>query len=262
MISLLSIQRLKFLNIFFRFSLFFTLCASLYFITISFQNLTGSWNISLIGIISIIFSWLPWTVTLPTIFRYSRSIADSVMGLTFTTIIHAIFQIFAALTFFDDLSINKYGFLFFPFIFLFTISANLLNIFYAMPISDKTYANPKHLALGLVGTSVYLLQQLNPDFTFNIVQEIFSEFILVLSSVLLFDYLIQTLTQHRLRSQQKFWSSICVLGGCMAGYISHLRGHFVTEKDALFGSSIALLLFLIIVFIEEIVWSIHQIKKY
>jgi len=43
---------------------------------LSFSHLTDftkSWGISFIGILSIVFIWLPFTVNLPTVFRYSES---------------------------------------------------------------------------------------------------------------------------------------------------------------------------------------------
>ncbi len=238
---------------------------------------TKSWGISFVGILSIVFIWLPFTVNLPTVFRYSVSKVHAIIALSLITIFRTLFQIFAISVDFGDpivaaspgglsiLSIVVWVF----FILLSCTVVNMMNVYFAVPGLDKPSFGwrdrTKLLAIGLFGTSLYVFIEIAGDFLLPIfsaavIEGILSSFITILGVVLLFDFFIKAITRHRLRAFEKFWSSICWLAGCLVVIITQIRGLYSWEKATFFGIATCAFIFLMIIFIEETIWSIRYIK--
>lgn len=227
----------------------------------------GNFNVSLIGVLSVVFVWLPVTLNLPTIFRYSHSWAHSIVGLTLVSVSHIFFQTFAILTGFDhptNLFFQSSGTLVIIFFLFSSTLGNLLNIYFAKNALDTISQNwkdrLKYLTIGVVGTFLYLLFFfLPPSFSTQFLEEILLNYLAILCVVLLFDFFIKAVFQHRPRPLEKFWSSICWFAGCFVSTTVKLKSQLMPEKATLVGVIACFLFFLILIFIEETIWSIRKL---
>lgn len=255
---------------------------ALFFIATSQQliSFANQWSFSFTGILSVIFIWLPFTVNLPTIFRYSHSRANSVLGLSLITISRTFFQIFILsigaenplqwTTRYTEHILSIQGIAAIVFILLSYVVVNLLNVYFSIPGLDVIFIKHRHrlkyFMVGLVGTGLYILFQHSTNtlllpYSVKFLEELLSSFIATLGAVLLIDFLIKSIVQHRPRPFEKFWSSVCWLAGCLSIVITQSKDHFNPEQTTFVGIVFCVLIFLIIIFIEETVWSIKQIRN-
>ncbi|HSX13728.1 MAG TPA: hypothetical protein VLE96_04820 [Chlamydiales bacterium] len=225
----------------------------------------GSWGISFVGILSVVFIWLPFTLNLPTIFRYSSSKANSLIALTLISISHVFFQIFALITGIDNpikMVFLSFSVLTFLFIFCNCILVNILNIYFAKSALDlisNTFGDGiKYLIIGITGTVFYIF--FSEHFLMKFLEETILNFIVVLGAVLMFDFFIRAITRHRMRTLEKFWSSFCYFAGCIASIIIKYKGNEGPEKTAFIGVIACSLILLMIIFAEETAWSIQNIR--
>lgn len=239
---------------------------------VSFHN---SWGISFVGILLIVLTWFPGTVNLSTFFRHSRSRADSVLGLTLMTIVHAGFQFcFVLLDVGNpidliDISKNSGDPLYFLSVIFFMVISfvcvNLLNIYWASvgwEIFFKHKQEAKSYAIiGLFGTIIYMFFQY--PFFISVIEFIGTSFIAILGVTLITSYMIEIVVQHRIRTTDKLSNSICWFLGCFSSLVFMSRNSNDLVASVTFGINVCLLVFGIIIFIEEILWSIKQqiIKK-
>jgi purine-cytosine permease-like protein len=237
---------------------------SVYFLLIDGKNhILGGWKVSFIGILTIVFAWLPITLNIPTIFQYSISRADSIIGLTFITLSHIFFQIFAVVTRFDDpkMILINFGF---PAVLIFLLSSlmgNFLNLHFAKTALDILYEKRKvpYFFVGLLGTFLYLLFFFIPFFSFaGFLEKSLLNLLAILCVVLLFDYFIKAIIQHRPRSLEKFWSSFCWTVGSVVSTVIEYKGG---ENGTIIGVGVCSLIFLSLLFIEETLWAIHKLRE-
>ncbi len=279
-VSLLSVGGIRLISWTCVISLPLLLCFAIFMIATSSStiNFRGTWGYSYVGIIMIMLTWLPGIVNLPTFFRHSCSKADSFLALSIMTIFHIFFQITAVLSGFSDLSdISSYihssdhfliSFLISSFIILFFICINLVNIYFASAGWDALISiytgSIKYVVIGLLGTLAYVLLQLSSSFLHSPMQSLeraLTSFISTLGIVLLIDYLISVIVKHRPRSYEKFWSSICWLTGCITTVIVEVRITTMQHYSIVAGIIASLLAFLIVVFVEETIWSFKNLNE-
>jgi cytosine permease len=199
--------------------------------------LKSNWEFSFSATISVIALTLPGTVNLPTFFRHSRSIADSILALTLITIIYILFQ---SLSIFTELAspsefltknvpgISSQIHLFLGLIFVIgsLLSLNLVNIYYASAAWELLVPHkrsPKEYAIiGLLGTAAYIFFQV--DF--------FMRFLVNMASNLIASIGITLLAVHLID---------------------------ITFRALIAGCSASLLAFLTIIVCEETSWSIRKL---
>lgn len=238
----------------------------------------NSLGIAFSGILSVILIWLPFTVNLPTIFRYSISKGHSIVALSLISISRIFFQTFAILINFDSpISLSTQysrhfgvmGFVIFLFIIVTYTIVNMLNVYLAMPETRTAFFQKhphlKYFCIGIIGTGLYMLSKTSVYFPkipsgAQFFEGMLSSFIANLGIVLLFDFFIKSIPQHRPRPFEKLCSGICWLIGCLASVIV-LQLHSNPELATFVGMTTVSLVFLIIIFLEETLWSLQQVRK-
>ena len=245
--------------------------------SVRFQD---TWNLSFSGIFLIVFTWLPFSVNLPTVFRFSRSRMDSVLGLTLKTIMIIFFQIFPVLT---NISHSSLGLYFLPgnlifntvitfmFVILAYICVNLLNIYFASvcweTILPQSKGRFEYILAGIFGTTIYLIiyfiqsSNLTP-YILEFIETTLTSFISNLGIVLLISYLIRILIRHRLRPKQKLLNTSCWVAGCVVSLIAQTQTPAKPIGEVLIiGVVASILFFLVMMFIEETIWSLKSISR-
>lgn len=231
--------------------------------------LQNNWGFSFLGVISVFITWLPGAVNLSTFFRHSRSKIDSVFALSFMTLIHIFFQFFCILMNFNNLptllseniikSDEIYSVIMVFFTILSFVCINLVNIYFAsagleaiLPHQHKT---KRYFIIGLSGTLSYIFLQNYSELEFF--EKIITTFIATLGIILIIDFLIKIIVKHRPRPLDKFFSSLCWFIGCIASLISAQSSDI--NHTLISGVSASLLTVMLIIFIEEMIWSIRNI---
>lgn len=253
----------------------FLLCFILYGIIksspIVFDNI---WKLSFPAIIVVTSLTLPGMVNLPTFFRHSKSQADSFLGLTLVTIFFALFQIYSVFTRITEpseiLLIANYlpqnlGYttITLSFIIITSISLNLDNIYYASAaiqrLAPKMTGPKAFLTVGLMGTAAYIIFQNSPMVLF--LETLSSNFIANFGVTLLLSFLSTVIVKHRRRSYGKEISLTCWGLGCIITLIAQIANPQSPSNSLLLGSGGIILVFIIVLFLEEMVWSIKNISK-
>jgi len=241
--------------------------------TVSFE---GTWGFSLVGMFTVALTWLPGTVNLPTFFRHACSRGDAFFALSLMTLFHIFFQVFAIFSGVYESSaitgmISNVGGSFFIvaasiFVILLYLCINLVNIYFASAIWDMLFPFYKRISkyaiIGLLGTIIFVLLQ-SSDLLFQtplvFFENIITGFISNLGIVLLIDYLISIIVRHRPRAYEKFWSSICWLIGCSTIIVTQALEPSNQTLPIISGINASLLAFLVLVLVEETVWSIRHL---
>lgn len=257
------------------------ICFAIYAIAISgdITQFKGTWAFSFSAILPIVLIWLPFGVNLPTFFRYSRSKPDSILGLSLMTIFHIFFQSFTILVGLDDPAevISKYdatntlisGIATVGFILITYVCVNLLNIYFASvsweTIIPQHRSTKEYLIIGLVGTATYIFLQTHPLsqflYSMEFLEGMLVSFIASLATILLLGFLTRMVVRHRTRAFEKLWSSVCWAIGCIASVVLQTQSRFSLNDSVIVSMVTSLVAFLIIVFIEESIWSINHLIK-
>jgi len=243
--------------------------------SVSFKE---TWGFSFMGTFLVMLTWLPGIVNLPTFFRHSKSKADSFFAISLMTVFHVLFQIFAVLAGIKSPSIIEnyiyeinsltYTILIVSFVLLLNSCINLVNIYFASAIWDALVpfyrGSKKYIIIGLLGTVIFLFLQSFVHFLKSplyFFENIITGFISNLGIVLIIEYLISMIVRHRPRSYEKFWSSMCWLVGCLTIII--LQAYAPTNQffPLIAGINASLLSFLLVIFIEETIWSIKNLNR-
>lgn len=253
----------------------FLLCFILYGIITSdpivFDNI---WKLSFPAIIVVTSLTLPGMVNLPTFFRHSKSQADSFLGLTLVIMFYILFQMFSVFTRMTTPSeilltlsalppSTVYTVITLSFIIITSICLNLENIYYASAaiqrIAPKMTGPIAFLLVGLMGTASYVALQNSPTMLF--LEIISSNFIANLGMVLLLSFLTTVVVKHRQRSFGKNIGLNCWLLGCLITLIAQMNTTQSSSYSLMVGSSGIVLAFILVLFLEEMVWSIKNITK-
>lgn len=239
--------------------------------TVIFKN---TWGISLFAVVSVVTSNLPGFVILPTFFRHSRSRADSFLALTLITIFDILFQassIFIGISNISEIGImypvmQNYYFMItaIPFVIFSLICLNLVNIYFASAgweaIVPHAWDSKEFVIIGLIGTAAFTFIQADAPMTY--LENIAGNFIACMGVVLMLTFLVRLIVKHRPRPFEKSVSFFCWFIGGITSTIFEFRA-FDASYAMLAGISASLLAFLVIVFLEETVWSTkHLIISY
>lgn len=250
----------------FPFLLFFMICTHFKQGQISLE---GTWGISGIGIITIAALYLPGMVNLPTFFRHSRSIQDSLIALTLITIFDALFQISTVFTgmampseilgLFNQSELSAI----FPiaFIGISLICLNLVNIYFSsaalQTIVPRLEGPLGYLLVGLIGTISYIFLQNSSLLLFleNVADNCLTNF----GVVLLISFLVAALVKHRSRHFEQSVSLFCWMVGCIVALIFQILNPQSLNLPLLAGVGGSVLAFLLIFFFEETIWSMKKV---
>jgi len=259
----------------------FLFCYMVYAVTTSDHPVVfaGTWEISFSGILAVILSWLPGIVSLPTFFRHARSREDAVLGLSLFTVIHACLGIFIVLMGIGSLEgfvskewINSafagYTIFTLAFILLSLICVNLVNIYFASAslevIFPRNRSTVQLVLVGIGGTVIYAVFTLLELSSFSIssslayLETIAVNFIVSLGTVLLVDLLVKIVVKHRPRPLEQFWSSFCWVLSSIISLMMQLSRPSDPNVPLIAGAS-AIILFLVIILIEETIWSTKKL---
>lgn len=242
---------------------------------------SGTWNISLSGIIAALIVWLPGIINLPTLTRHSSSQAQSILGLSLMIFFHVILQtftIFIGMTtpteflapYLNTAPINIVLLSAFAFAVLAYVCINLLNIYLASVAWETTISKihdrKEYLFVGLLGTVLYLCA-IPYSLNVQLLEVIMTSFMASLGIVLSINFLIRIVVRHRPRPWEKLASSLCWLIGCMASLSIQVQlpndtqQAFEHTKGPLFGILASAFAFLILLFVEETIWSLKHLPK-
>jgi hypothetical protein len=266
-----GIRTIKWINIF-SFPVLMIFLIYLVYKSDTLVSFEGSWGFSFAGILSIALTWFPGTVNLSTFFRHSRSQADSFLGLTIMTISHIFFQLCAVLAdinsmldfistkFFDDsmLLFATTGFVVLSF-----FCVNLLNIYWAS-IGWEVFFKDKqeskgYAIIGLLGTVIYVFFQSSVIIAF--IEALGTAFIVNLGVTLIASYIIKFVVQHRVRRADKLSNAVCWFAGCSTAIIQLSFDPSNMSNAVLIGINTCLVTFGIIIFLEEILWSVKHLSN-
>lgn len=224
-------------------------------------------GLSFLGIISSILILLPGIVNLPTFFRHSRSRADSYLALTLMTLLITFFEISSIWIRFSSFPevVGQKG-AFFSFVTAFYIIltltlTNLLNIYFASAAWETfipRFEGAKgHAIIGLLGTAAYTFIQISSPVYFF--EDLANAYIATLGMVMLISFLIRTIVRHRPRTFEKTINGLSWLFGCAVATVMEIQNPDQGIHALLGGVSSSALFFLVVIFIEETIWSTRKI---
>ena len=227
----------------------------------------GGFGLSFIGVVSTVLVLLPGMVNLPTIFRHSRSKADSYLALTFIALFTSFFEIstiWMKFSGYSEFDLNA-GYFVIPtsvFILLTLINSNLLNIYFASACWEafipKIASAKGYSIIGFVGTAAYIFIQ--KPFETLFFRDLANSYIATLGAVLLIAFLIRMIVRYRPRVFEKTINGIAWLVGSIVATILKIQNPEQGIQSLLAGIGASVLFFLCVIFVEEMVWSIRKIS--
>jgi hypothetical protein len=243
-----------------------------YVIAVSSHEVNFDWqsSLSISMILAVVLFWLSATVNLPTLFRYSVSKEDSVLGLSLATLIRTLFQmsgIFIGVTNFVS---HSYLILFCLFALVSFLLSNLLNIYFASAVWETLFPKYRtkleYLFVGLLGTAAYIAFHFmniiyNVPYSIEFVESVLLSFIASLSVVLLVGYMYSLVVRHRPNPFQKLWCTVSWFIGCSISLYYQINSGVDSNIPLTKGVVATLISFLMIMFIEETVWSIRKLRN-
>lgn len=219
---------------------------------------------SISGIISAIIVLLPGMVNLPTLYRHARSKEDACFGLSIMIILMSFYEISTIwMNFTSDWNVvYDRASPFFStatmiFIVLTLVYINLINIYFASACWE-TYI-PRFegakgcVMIGLMGIIAYTFIQIGTPILY--VADLTNCYIGNLGIVLMIAFMVRKIIRHRPRPFEKTLNNVAWVSGCIVSTILVLKNIDALTFPLLMGVSASALVFLIIVFIEEVVWS-------
>ena len=221
-----------------------------------------SWSVSSITVITTILIYLPGVMNLPTIFRHSRSKADSFLGFALMMLMISFFQISSVLTPVSAYFIHPL-FTAFALITYSLLCNNLTNIYFASACWETFMPNTEGIRggviFGLIGVLLFTLIKISPqtNLLFDLTNSYLSNFVIVF----LVSFLSHAVIRHRPIYFAKIINTIAWIIGCVAATIFKLENHESGIYSLISGIGFILLFYLIIIFIEEVIWSTKTLKS-
>lgn len=269
--ALLSVGGIRFIKWLMSISLPPVFCYYLYAMFRSDFSIASidSWGLSLPAIITTILLLLPGVVNLPTFFRHAHSRADCYLALTFMTFLISLFEISTIwMKFTDDPQIVYLGsntpifsLATLVFIVLTLICTNLLNIYFASACWESFvphFEGAKGYAIiGLIGTATYTFIQIYSPVRF--LEDLANCYIASLGTVLLIAFLVRIIVRHRPRQWEKKINGFCWFIGCLMATVATVQNIHDDIGPLIIGIVSSAFVFLMIIFIEETVWSARQL---
>lgn len=231
----------------------------------------GTWALSFSAVIHTIMMPLPGVINYPTFFRYSRSLGDSFLALTMIMAFITFFQISGMWMNFDPfthLSFAKYAgtslfsiSVLIGFVLLILVCGNLVNLYFASA-SWETIIPPlgkqkEYTIIGLVGTAAYTFIQISQPMLYILI--LIKCFIGTLGIVLLISFIIRIVARHRFRPFEKFINGISWFFGCLTAFIALVKKWGLEDEILLLSIGISSLFYLVVIFIEENLWSLGHL---
>jgi len=226
--------------------------------------------ISISKILTVILFWLTATVNLPTIFRYSRSNEDSVLGLSIATMIRIFFQLSGIFVGVSNFTSHSNLIIFALFILISFVLSNLLNIYFASAVWDtifsKYISKLKYVFIGFFGSVAYVIFYFanyiyDISYSMEFIELLLLSFISSLGCILLIGFMIHLVVRHRPNPFEKLWCSFCWLIGCSTSFYYQFHSNIESNIPLIKGIVASILSFLVILFIEETVWSVRHVQK-
>lgn len=238
--------------------------------TVPFSEI--KWGVSIQGIILSIVIIFPGIINLPTFFRHARSKADGIFALTLMTLFVIGFEI---ATIWFQVAPNQGG-IFAPFslsegwtanlvivlgfVALATFCVNIVNIYFASAALEIVVPNITdargYALIGILG--ILALNFFKSNALIGAIQTVTNNFIGSLGIILVAGYLARTIITHRHRIFEKQINIFCWAVGCVTSFVLYLLTREVVHSFTI-SIAAAVLTFLIIIFIEETVWSVRRI---
>ena len=221
-----------------------------------------SWTISFAGVITTILVYLPGILSLPTLFRHSRSRADSFLGFALAMLVIMLFQISSALMstslFFVFSIFSILVLIIYP-----LICNNSLNIYWASACWETYLPNVEGIKggiiFGIMGVAFYTFIQISPQITF--IADLINSYLSNFGIVLLVSFLMQSVIRHRPRTLAKLLNTVAWLIGCVVATIWKFESPENGIQALVAGIMAIVLFFLCVIFVEEVVWSIKLLSS-
>lgn len=240
--------------------------------TVPFPEIT--WGVSIQGIILTVVIIFPGIINLPTFFRHARSKADGILALTLMTLFVIGFEM-VTIWFQVDPSQGGVFAPFVPsegwtanlvivlgFVALATFCVNIVNIYFASAALEIVVPNITdargYALIGILG--ILALNFFKSEALIGAIQTVTNNFIGSLGVILVAGYLARTIITHRHRIFEKQINIFCWVVGCVTSFILYLATREVVHSFTI-SIAAALLAFVIIIFIEETVWSVRRIPS-
>ncbi|MDE3045859.1 MAG: hypothetical protein KGJ02_04360 [Verrucomicrobiota bacterium] len=220
---------------------------------------------SFVGVISAILILLPGVINLPTFFRHSLSRADSYLALTVMMFLISFFQVTSIWIQFTQPAIHSalFSWTTAGYIVLTLVLVNLLNIYFASAAWETfipRFEGAKgHAIIGLLGTAVYTFIQVSSPVYFF--EDLANAYIATLGVVMLISFLVRTIVRHRPRTFEKLINGTCWLFGCVVATVMEMKSLGNGVNALLGGVGASSLFFLVVIFVEETVWSAKRIWR-
>ena len=234
----------------------------------STSNLSlSSFGFSASAFIAAVLLFLPGLINLPTFFRYSRSKADSCLGITLMMVYYTFFECTGIWIHlgeqFRSLSCNSFFVPLFLSVFLVALlfCGNLLNIYF----SSACYENflPRYsgtmgrFIMGILGTLAYVLIQIPSSIAVLI--DLLNAYLAILGVVLMIAFLIRIIVKHRPRPKEELINTVVWLLGCFFVTMLKIQDGDNEKHFLLSGIGFVFLVFLLVIYVEETIWSTQKI---
>ncbi len=232
-----------------------------------------TWGLSLPGIIMTILALLPGVINLPTFFCHSQSKANSFLALTLMTIFISFFECSTIWMYFSPQSqfvlssdsaidITSYTILTIIFLIFSPITTNFLNIYLASAcyktFIPKFEGTKGYAIMGLLGTAMYTFIQISSPLRF--LEKFLDCYIAILGMILLIAIISRIFVQHRPKKFEKLVNALSWIAGCIVSTIFVITIPNSESTPLLYGMGAGALFFLLIFFLEEMVWAIKKLK--
>ena len=232
----------------------------------------GGAYISFPGVAETIFIIFAAIVNLPTFFRHARSKPDAVFALSLTIILTLLFEmagVWINISTPQELFVNQCGnsniYVLLALFFAIStfICANMYNIYAVSAgweaFTSKVSGGKEHIIAGLLGTAVYMFLQASPPLIFA--QNLANSFWASLGAILMLAFLMKIVLHHRLRPLQKLGNTACWMVGCLCSLVTLVQDRANPGKALATGIVGSMIAFLILIFIEDGVWSFQVIRR-
>lgn len=275
LIALLSIGGIRSLKYACGISVFVAIAYTVYSLLFYADNIpfTGTYNFSISSTIYVLNASFAAIVYTPTIFRFAKTRPDAFLALFLMTVVVIFFQISgiwvgsifpkSTSVILDLISVLNFIFLL-VFILISVVSGNMFNLYLAVAGWSsliKKKMDAKAFAIGgLAGTAIFTFFQISPPMQF--LERAIDGFIASLGVILIAAYLIKVVVRHRPRNFDKIINMSCWMVGCATTVIVQSFNVDDDTKSFLWGIGATFFSLLLVIFFEEVVWSVKNLRKY
>ncbi|MBF8263044.1 MAG: hypothetical protein HW387_709 [Parachlamydiales bacterium] len=229
-----------------------------------------SWGFSLTALGFVVLLTLVGTINLPTFFRHSRSMADSVLALTVIFFFNIFTQLSSVFIDFDQiisffLNSNIALRVLLTLFVVFLVINNLLrNIYFASacwrsPTLQSLRFSNEYAIIGIAGTFAFFFIPATPPVIF--VKDLITDFIANLGLVLLITFMVRVIIRRKPQTFGMMVGSASWLIGCIAATILSLQNPGQTIPNLFISLGLTALFYLMVIYIEIAIWSIKKLMN-